>query len=106
MRDPQRCGKGFRKPRACQHTRAFAGRDDTTGAQQERVSEDRHDLLDVMRDKNQRGRAALRSEAFKKGEELLAGDRIETGARFIEDEQAGPCHQRTGDENALTFPLA
>lgn len=58
-------------------------------AEEESVGKRGHDLLNVMGDEHERGSAAPRAEALEEGEQVLARDGVEVGARFIEDEQAG-----------------
>ena len=83
----------------------WAGGEESSGAEEERVGEKRDDFLHVMGDEEERGRAALRAEALEKGEEVFAGEGIEPGAGFIEDEQRRAGHERAGDEDALAFAL-
>ena len=49
--------------------------------------------------------APCRAEALEEGEEVLAGDGVEAGARLVEDEQARPGHERAADEHALALAL-
>jgi hypothetical protein len=69
------------------------------------MGEHRNDFLDVMGDQNKRGGVALASEPLDELEEVLARDRVEPGARLIEDQETRPPHQRSADENALALAL-
>ena len=68
------------------------------------MSEDRHDLLHVMRHENEGGTRTT-AELLDEGEETFAGHRVETGAGFVQDEQVGSGHEGAGDEDALAFAL-
>src|SRR5438874_13245649 len=60
----------------------------------------------MVRDEDQRRRTAPGAEPLNEIKKVLAGHRIEAGARFVEDEQAWFCHERTADEHTLAFALA
>lgn len=38
-------------------------------------------------------------------QEFLSGDRVQPRAGFVEDEKTRLCHQRPGDQHALTLAL-
>lgn len=73
-------------------------------AQNDGLSETGDDLLHVVRHQDQRGNGAL-AEAFQEPEESFAGDGIQSGAGFVEDQNVWPGHERAGDEDALSFAL-
>ena len=58
-----------------------------------------------MGDEDEGRGAGLAGEAVEELEEVFAGNGIEAGAGFVEDEQLGFCHQGAADENALAFAL-
>ena len=101
----ERHTEGGAKPGVCKGGAAGAGGDHAAGAKQESVREAREDFLDVVRDENEGGAVFAAGETAEKSEKILAGDRIEAGAGFVEDEQARTGHQGAGDENALAFAL-
>ena len=51
------------------------------------------------------GAAAAAREFFEEAEEFFPRDRIEPGARFVEDEELRVSHEGTGDEHALALAL-
>jgi len=107
--EAERRGEGGAEIRTTEHARFFPGSDDAPLAQQQRMRNRVDDFLDVMRDEKQRRRIFPRDlprrEPLHEAEEMLARDGIETGARFVEDEHGGLCHERAGDEDALAFAL-
>lgn len=56
-----------------------------------------HDFLDVVCDQHDGRATGVAGEAFEELEEMFAGDRIEAGARLVEDQQARAGHERPGD---------
>lgn len=72
--------------------------------QHERMTEGRHDLLHMMGDEEQ-GRARLATELGDQREESLAGYGIQSGARFVQNQDIGLSHQRSRDQHALAFAL-
>ena len=64
-----------------------------------------HDFLDMMGDKNEGGGFRLAAEAVEELEKLFAGNGVEAGAGFVEDEEFRFGHQGAADENALAFAL-
>lgn len=58
------------------------------------MRERRHDFLDVVGHQHQRGRISLARERVDELQKFLTRHGIETGARFVEDEQAGTGHER------------
>lgn len=70
------------------------------------MGENRHDFFDVMSDEQQTRCVTTPAETLKKSEKMFARGRIQTRARFIEDEKAWARHQCATDEDALAFALA
>lgn len=100
-----RLAKNGAEERRCQRPAARALGDDFAGAQEERMREARRDFLDVMRDENQARCVTGFRHRVDEREKVLAGDRVETGAWFVEDEQAWRGNKRARDEDALPFSL-
>ena len=76
----------------------FASRGEhLASAEQKRVSKGGHVFLDVVGHENEGGRAGARAEPLEEGEEMFAGHRIESGAGFIENEQARFRHEGAAD---------
>lgn len=75
------------------------------------MSEHGSDFFHVVRHENQRldGRDALLSKAPRQTgnqpQEMFTRDWIKAGARFVEDQQPWPRHQRARNEHALTLTL-
>ena len=82
-----------------------AAGEDAARAEQQRVSEHRGDLLDVMRHEDQRRGVSLAAEALEELHKTLARQRVEARAGFVQDEERGSGHQRATDEDALAFAL-
>lgn len=59
----------------------------------------------MVGDEDEGGAAAAAREFFEEAEEFFPRDRIEPGARFVENEQWGASHEGTGDEHALALAL-
>jgi len=83
----------------------LAGGEDLAGFQKQGVGEDGHDFLDVMGDEDEGGGAGSLAEALEELEEMFAGGGVEAGAGFVENQQAGPGHERASNEDALAFAL-
>src|SRR6266481_4308806 len=69
------------------------------------MREYRDDLLDMMSDQHHRRRAAGAGDALQELQEVLARDRVESGARLVEDHEPRRCHQRSPDQHALALTL-
>ncbi len=54
-----------------------------------------------MGDKHERGRVRLAAKALEKLQEMLARGGIKSRAWFVQNQQAGPGHERAADEHAL-----
>ena len=70
------------------------------------MGEDGHDFIHMVGDEDQGGRIPAGAQALEEGEEMFARHGIESGAGFVENEQAGFGHERAADQDALAFPLA
>src|SRR5215218_5476131 len=72
------------------------------------MGECRRDFLNVVSDENDFGRrrVLLARKSLNQPEEVLTRHWIEPGARFIQNEETRFCNQGTGNQDALTFPLA
>ena len=81
------------------------GGEEAAGVEEEGVGEEGDDFLDVVGDEDEGGGAAFRAEALEEGEEVFAGEGIEAGAGFVEDEEGRARHECAGDEDALAFAL-
>ena len=64
-----------------------------------------HNFLDVVRDEQERRRSPTTTEVFEESQKMDAGDRIESRAWFIKNQQWRIGHQRTADEHPLAFAL-
>ncbi len=64
-----------------------------------------HNFFDVMGDEDEGGSIGLAAEAVEELEKLFAGNGVEAGARFVEDEEFRIGHQGAANENALSFTL-
>ena len=82
-----------------------SGSDDGAGAEKKAVAEAIDDFLDVMGDEHERRGARLGGETSEELEEMFAGDGIESGAGFVEDQESGIGHQGAADEDPLAFAL-
>ena len=82
-----------------------AGGEGASGAEEERVGEEGDDFLDMVGDEDEGGGVALFREEAEEVEKVFAGDGVESGARFIEEEEAQTGHEGTADEDALAFAL-
>ena len=69
------------------------------------MGEGRHNFFDVMSDEDESRGVGLAGKPVEKLKEFFAGNGIETGARFVEDEQLRFCHQCAADEDTLAFAL-
>ena len=69
------------------------------------MAEHRHDFLHVMRHQRERRRFLPATEPIEVLQEMLAGDRVETRAGFVENEDPWLGHQRAADDHALAFTL-
>ena len=93
-------------PYACERTGpvstavARPGRHDPAGREHQGVVEARRDLLEVVRDEDDRGRSPLGGQCGQVGEQGLAGREVQAGRRLIEQEQVGVGHQRPRDRDA------
>ena len=58
-----------------------------------------------MRDEDERGRVFTGAEPLEKSQELLARQRIESGAWLIEDQQLRPGHEGAANQDTLAFSL-
>src|SRR5258708_1421734 len=58
-----------------------------------------------MGDEHEGGGVFLAAKALKKLEEMFARGGIESGAGFVENEQAGAGHERAANKHALAFAL-
>ena len=74
-------------------------------AQHQDMGEGGHDFLDVMGDEDERGRAGLDGEVFEEMEEILAGDRVESGAGLVENQEARAGHEGAGDGDRRALAL-
>ena len=69
------------------------------------MGEDRHDFLHVVGDEDEGGGGPALPQPLDHAEKMLAGRRIESGARFVEDQDPRMRHQGAGDEHPLAFAL-
>src|SRR5690606_9867839 len=83
-----------------------AGRLDVPLAQEQPVGEALGDLLDVVGDEDDDGRAAVGGELPEGGHELLAAPEVQARGRLVEEEQLGVGHEGSRDLDAAALPLA
>src|SRR5437879_5992578 len=69
------------------------------------MAEHRHDFLHVMRHQHNGRRASLPAETIEELKEMVARDRIEPGARLVENQHRRTRHQRATDKHTLAFAL-
>ena len=105
MREAHRCAEDRGEIRRVERRGERTAGGDAAGLEQQRVREGRGDFFDVMRDEHERRRGGLAGEGFDEMKKLFARDRIEAGARFVQDEQLRFRHERARDEDALAFAL-
>ena len=80
-KDPGEVGGG-------EHLPAGPGGEGASAAEQQGMGESRGDFLDVVGDEDEAGSGRVAGEGVDEGEEAFAGDRVEAGAGFVEDEEA------------------
>ncbi len=78
---------------------------DLSIADGEKMGELRQDFLDMMGHKDESGGVFASSQSAEIEQKALASHGVESGAGFVEDEEFGLRHERTGDEHALAFAL-
>src|SRR2546425_4374595 len=88
-----------------QHGLLPAVRQNRARFQEERVTEYRHDFLHVVRHQCERGRLFSATEAIEELQEMLAGNRVESRAGFVENQYLWIGHQRAADDHTLAFTL-
>lgn len=71
----------------------------------EGVGESGGDFLDVMGDEDEGGATGCPAQVFDELKKVFAGDRVKSGAGFVEDEELGAGHEGAGDEDPLPFAL-
>jgi hypothetical protein len=103
--DAQRRSKDFFQRLASKSPRFRTRVDDAALAQRENVREFGHDLFDVMRHQNQSGTIFSRGHLAEVGKKSFSSYRIKSFARFVQNEDHGLGHQRSGDENTLPLTL-
>lgn len=79
--------------------------DDPATLQGDGVSEHRPDFFDVVSDEHEGGCTGCAGQALDETQEYGSRHRIQSGARFVKNENAGPSHQCARNENPLAFPL-
>ncbi len=74
-------------------------------AQQEGMSEGRHDFFDMVGHEDERGGTARGREVLNEVEELFASHWVEAGAGFIQYEQLRLGHECSGNQDTLALAL-
>ena len=69
------------------------------------VVDPRADLLDVVRNVNERGGVGPHGQPGQVAEEAFPGRRVQARARLVEDQQRRPVDQGAGNEHPLLFAL-
>ena len=105
MGEAEGSGEGGGEMACGEGARGGAGGVDAAGAEEEGVGEKGDDFLDVVGDEDEGRRALFRAEAGEEAEEVFAGEGIEAGAGFVEDEEGRAGHEGAGDEDALALAL-
>ena len=80
-------------------------RDDPAVREEQRVREPLRDLLDVMRDHDDRRRRGRRGVSAEEPEELLACAEVEARGRLVEEQQFGVGHDRARDLHPLLLAV-
>lgn len=78
---------------------------DASVLQKQRAGDGGDDFLDVVCDHEERRPAGVAAEFFDAFEEAFAAGQVESGTRFVKDEQVGPGHQGPTEEDFLSLAL-
>lgn len=90
---------------AGQHVARIPLGENSAAPDQQSSVEDREDLLDMMRDEQDRRCIRFFRQLADAGQERFPGQKIESVRRFVQDQEPGRRHQRPGDENFLLLAL-
>src|SRR4051794_15764936 len=95
--DLDRQAEGTAQDLGRDHVAQRTGRDGRAIGQDQRMGETGRDLLDVMRNEDDRRRAGSCREIGQVRDEALAGAEVKAGGRLIEQEELRVGHQGPGD---------
>ena len=90
---------------AVQHLGLRASGEDPAVLDQQRVREDRQDLLDVVRDVDERRTLALRTQLPQGREHAFARSQVQACAGFVQDQKFGLGHPHATEQNTLLLAL-